>query len=85
LQISFPVLRLKAEARLGELIKQEQAAGRLATGKGITNKPTPNNDVRGLKDYGLTWQDSSRAQQVYEHQDLMPGLWPSIILLLISY
>jgi N6-adenosine-specific RNA methylase IME4 len=64
-------LRLYAEARLGELIKAEQEAGRLATGKSVANKSTPNNDVRGLKDYGLTWQDSSRAQQLAEHKDII--------------
>ena len=54
---------------LGELIKQEQEAGRLAD-KGQPKKC--NTDVTFLKDYGLTRMDSHRAQQVAEHQDLIP-------------
>jgi N6-adenosine-specific RNA methylase IME4 len=61
-------LRLRVEARLGELIKEEQEAGRLAT-EGRPNKG--NTDVTFLKDYDLTKMDSSRAQKIAEYQDLI--------------
>ena len=64
-------LRLMSEARLGELIQQEQEAGRLA----IQGRPDkPDNNVRFLKDYGLTWKDSSRAQTIADNQDLIPQI-----------
>lgn len=59
-------LRLYAEARLGELIKQEQEAGRLAM-SGRPNKG--NNDVTFLEDYNLTKMESSRAQELAEHKE----------------
>jgi hypothetical protein len=62
-------LRLKIEARLGDLIKQEQKAGRLAT-KGRPGKYDAS--VIFLKDIGLTLKDSERAQRVAKHQDLIP-------------
>ncbi|MBA7663115.1 hypothetical protein ES703_71154 [subsurface metagenome] len=31
----------------------------------------PSIDGRFLKDYGLTWKDSHRAQQIANHQNLM--------------
>lgn len=61
-------VRLKAEARLGELIKIEQEAGRLATSD---RSKMGNIGVTHLKDIGLTRMDSSRAQRVAEHQDLI--------------
>ncbi len=63
-------LRLRVEARLGELIRQEQEAGRLAT-KDSGNRNLPNNVVR-LKDYGISWMDSSRAQKVLDNISLIP-------------
>lgn len=60
-------LRLRVEAKLGELIQQEQEAGRLAVSggkRGYTGDTT-------LKDIGLTKMDSHRAQKVAEHQDLI--------------
>ncbi|MCL0058734.1 hypothetical protein M1O47_03535 [Dehalococcoidia bacterium] len=70
--LSAAELRLLAEARLGELIKQEQEAGRLS--KSNTGRPRkcPTSGTLNLTDYGLTRNDSSRAQKVYEHQDLIP-------------
>jgi hypothetical protein len=62
-------LRLLAEARLGELIKQEQEAGRLAL-KGRPQKYS--NDGIFLEDLGLSLKDSHRAQRVAEHRDLIP-------------
>jgi N6-adenosine-specific RNA methylase IME4 len=62
-------LRLQVEARLGELIQQEQEAGRLA------DKGRPNKCRTGatfLRDLGLTRDDSRRAQMVAEHKDLIP-------------
>lgn len=64
-------LQFMTEARLGELIQEEQQAGRLAKQSG--NRNLPNNVVR-LKDYGLTWQDSSRAQRLAEHKELIPDV-----------
>jgi hypothetical protein len=61
-------LRLKVEAKLGEMIKLEQEAGRLAD-KG---QPKKCRTVATLKDYGLTKDDSSRAQKIAEHKDLIP-------------
>ena len=58
------------EAKLGELIKQEQEAGRLAD-KGQPKKCSIGGTLL-LKDIGLTRKDSSRAQQIAEHQDLIP-------------
>jgi hypothetical protein len=63
-------LRLKIEAKLGELIKQEQEAGRLAS-QNSGNRNLGNNVVT-LKDYGLTKMDSYRAQKIAEHKDLIP-------------
>ncbi|MCL0060665.1 hypothetical protein M1N88_02140 [Dehalococcoidia bacterium] len=68
--LSAAELRLLAEARLGELIKQEQEAGRLAT-EGQPKKGSTSGTFL-LKDYGLTKQDSHRARKVYEHRDLIP-------------
>lgn len=57
---------------MGELIGQEQAAGRLASQKsGRPNK----SDTGGrliLKDIGLNEQDSHRAQLVATHPELIP-------------
>lgn len=64
--------RLKAEARLGEIIKQEQEAGRLASQN--TGRLDKSSTIARLSQYGLTWSDSSRAQQVAEHQDLISKL-----------
>ena len=57
-----------AEAKLGELLKQQ------SFDKGGRPSKTPNNDVRGfmLKEMGLSWIDSSRAQKIAEYQDLIP-------------
>jgi ParB family chromosome partitioning protein len=62
-------LRLLAEARFGEMIKQEQEAGRLAS-QDTGNRNLPDNVV-SLKDYGISWKESSRAQKIYEHRDLI--------------
>ncbi|MCL0060666.1 hypothetical protein M1N88_02145 [Dehalococcoidia bacterium] len=68
--LSAAELRLLAEARLGELIKQEQEAGRLSN-RGRPGKYSTGG-IFNLTDYGLTLQDSHRAQKVFEHQDLIP-------------
>ena len=62
-------LHHSANLRLGELIKQEQEAGRLAT-KGQPKK-SRNGAILLLKDYGLTHDDSHRAQKIFVHQDLI--------------
>ncbi len=49
-RIIFTATTSGAEAKLGELLKQEQEAGRLAT-QGRPNKPS---NIGRLKDYGLT-------------------------------
>ncbi|HUV56431.1 MAG TPA: hypothetical protein VMV84_04285 [Dehalococcoidales bacterium] len=56
--------------RSWELIKQEQEAGRLAIAGGKRGYT----GVTTLKGYGLTKMDSSRAQKVFEHQDLIPAV-----------
>ncbi|GAI91965.1 unnamed protein product, partial [marine sediment metagenome] len=72
-------LRLEIEARLGELIRLEQEAGRLATKK--TGRPDKyNNDViHTLKDYGLSLMDSSRAQKVYDYRYLIPRVVEEVV------
>lgn len=70
-------LRLKIEAKLGELIRLEQEAGRLAISKNTLKQyrnRTGAITVKRLKDYGLTADDSSRAQRVYDYQYLIPGV-----------
>ncbi len=62
--------RLKVEARLGELIQAEQKAGKLrspADGKSRYSTSA----IPKLKDYGLTATDSSRAQQIADHKELI--------------
>jgi hypothetical protein len=56
-------LKLYAEARLGELIKSEQEAGRLSTGGNPHKDFNGYNDVtvKTLSDYNLTKQDSFHA------------------------
>lgn len=60
---------------LGELIKVEQAAGRLATSKNSLLQYRDSNDgitdVKNLQDYGLTAKDSFRAQELAEHKDII--------------
>lgn len=68
--VGIDFLHHSANLRLGELIQQEQEAGRLAD-KGQPKKCSTDGTLF-LKDYGLTRQDSSRAQRVAEHQDLIP-------------
>jgi hypothetical protein len=68
------VTELYAEARLGELIKQEQEAGRLATqSRGTTQFGSGNNNtpVKTLADYGLDKEDSRHAQALAEHKDII--------------
>lgn len=64
---------VKQEDWLGELIKAEQEAGRLA----ISGRPNKgNNDVTFMADYGLTKIESSRAQELAEHKDIIAmELW----------
>jgi hypothetical protein len=64
-----PVLRLLMEARLGELIKQEQDAGRLAS-QDTGNRNLPDSVV-SLKDYGISWKESYHAQALAEHKDII--------------
>ena len=64
-------LRLLAEARFGEMIKQEQEAGRLAVSGDNQHSIGSNNVVTTLKDYGISRIESSRAQKIYEHRDLI--------------
>lgn len=73
--INAAELRLLVEARLGELIQLEQEVGRLATSVDSLKQYRSNNNVttvKNLKDYGLTKMDSSRAQKIARHQDLIP-------------
>jgi hypothetical protein len=65
---------LKVEAKLGELIKLEQETGRLLTQMKALKQyaPSTTDGRRTLKDYGLTYKDSSRAQKMAEHKDLIP-------------
>ena len=58
-------LRLLAEARFGEMIKQEQEAGRLAVSGDNQHSIGSNNVVTTLKDYGISRIESSRAQKIY--------------------
>jgi len=61
----------RTEAKLGELIKQEQEAGRLATSD--SGRPKKGSTAGTLlKNYGLTKKDSHRAQKITEHKDLIP-------------
>ena len=62
-------LRLYAEARLGEIIKSEQALGRLATSN--SGGHVKGRNVATLHDYNLTKSDSSRAQDLAEHKDII--------------
>ena len=57
-------------AILGELIKHEQEAGRLATSDSGRPKKGSNSGTL-LKNYGLTKKDSHRAQQIANHQGLI--------------
>jgi len=65
-------LRLMAEAKLGELIISEREAGRLA--KQTDNQFTSGtrNGTSTLKNIGITFDDSARAQKIAEHKDLIP-------------
>jgi hypothetical protein len=67
-------LRLKLEAILGEQIKREQEAGRLATQDSGRRKKCATNGtlIKTLSDYGLDRHESSRAQKIAEHKDLIP-------------
>ena len=71
--VSASDIQHQAEARLGELIREEQAAGKLRTQKdgkrNLPNSPESNNGVT-LKDIGLTKMDSSRAQLVSDNREL---------------
>ena len=63
------------EARLGELIKEEQEKGRLATGKENLKQHRSSNEgtsdeMKTLADYGLDKEDSYHAQALAEHQDV---------------
>jgi N6-adenosine-specific RNA methylase IME4 len=69
-------LKLYAEARLGELIKIEQDAGRLAVQGHNQHSLGSRSDatttkVKTLADYGLTKDDSHRAQELAEHKDVI--------------
>jgi N6-adenosine-specific RNA methylase IME4 len=68
-------LKLYAEARLGELIKIEQDAGRLATQAkhpgSFVSSPNGTNVIQTLADYGLDKKDSYHAQQLAEHKDII--------------
>lgn len=64
-------LRLKVEAILGELIKKEQEAGRLAKPGDIKEQKRCNSNVTLLKDYGLSRMDSQRAQKIFEYSYLI--------------
>ena len=68
-------IKLRVEARLGELISSEQKAGRLATQESGKPKDKCNNGVThtsSLKDVGLSRMDSVRAKLVASHVDLIP-------------
>lgn len=68
--VSASEIKLRAEARLGELIREEQEAGKLA--KQDTGNPNLKcNHVVTLADIGLTRMDSHRAQLVADNKDLI--------------
>ena len=61
--------RLEIEARLGELIKIEQEAGRSAISQ-TGNPELKCSNVATLSHYGLTRTDSSRRKKIEEHEEL---------------
>jgi len=68
-------LRLRAEARLGELIREMQEKGELA--KPGENQHTIGTDTgvsTTLEDIGLSHKESSRAQKVADNQHLIPEI-----------
>ncbi len=62
--------RLKVEARLGELIQLAQKEGTLASQD--SGKPRKCRTIATLSYYGLTRADSSRAQKIADHKELIP-------------
>jgi len=62
-------LRLMAEAKLGELIKQGQATGNLYKPNG--NRPS-NPSMTRLSDIGISKNESVSSQKIAEHKDLIP-------------
>lgn len=68
-------LKLYAEKRLGELIKSEQEAGRLATQAIGINQYKSGYSTEGmpktLSDYNLTAKDSYHAQQLADHPEIL--------------
>jgi hypothetical protein len=55
---------------------QEQGAGRLASqskhpGQYVSDNDVIHDDMKTLKDYGLSNKESSRAQELAEHKDLI--------------
>lgn len=64
-------INLRAEARLGELIREGQEAGRIAKQGIDKDDKFKGSTVATLKDIGLTKTDSSRAQRVADNQDLI--------------
>jgi len=66
--VSASELRLKTFAKLGELIRIGQTEGTLYQPNG--KRPT-DSGVSRLSDIGLTDKDSSRAQMLFDHQDLI--------------
>lgn len=76
-------IRLRAEARLGEIIREMQERGELATGKEFLKQNRNTTDgitVKTLNDIGLSPNDSSRAQQVTDNQDLIPQIVKEAIM-----
>ena len=74
--VKAAAIKLKVEARLGELIRSEQEAGRLASQESgrPRNKCNASVTLTTLKDVGLSRMDSQRAQMVADKKNLIPEI-----------
>ncbi len=72
--VKAAAIKLKIEARLGELIRSEQEAGRLATQGDIGKQRCSPRGTSTLKEVGLTRKDSMRAQMVADNKNLIPEI-----------
>lgn len=66
-------IRLMAVARLGELIREMQERGELAS-QNTGNPDLKCNTVVTLEELGLSRMESSRAQKIAENKDLIPKI-----------
>jgi hypothetical protein len=88
-------IRLRAERKCGELIREQQASGELASqskhGKGIQSSVAGNDTRKTLADVGISRDQSSKFQKladipedVFEEQLAIPGSVPSTSSLIKS-